>query len=186
MSEFTHDTVAAMLAPALFLTATGSLLISTANRIGRIVDRIRAIVTLCENGQLERLDFSEQRRERSMEELRHLHWRRNRAAVAVTMLYMAFCAFAMTSMMIAIDSIAGHHLKAMPVLCAVGGVGLLIVACVHLVLEARSSLQASDREVRFLHEIESLRDKAKETNASPPGTAPNDAATTSVVPISLS
>src|ERR1700758_5240610 len=56
MGSGTHDTVTAINAPALFLTATGSLLISTSNRIGRIVDRIRALVILCERGELEQLD----------------------------------------------------------------------------------------------------------------------------------
>src|SRR5216684_3784246 len=92
-----NGTVTAMIAPALFLTATGSLLISTSNRIGRIVDRIRALVILCGSGQLEQLDFFEQRRKYAFDALRHLQWRSNRALVAVTMLYVAFGAFAATS-----------------------------------------------------------------------------------------
>jgi hypothetical protein len=161
MSQGIHDTVAAMIAPALFLTATGSLLISTSNRIARIVDRIRALVTLCESDRLRQLDFSDLRREHAIDELRHLHWRSNRIAVAVTALYMAFGAFVMTSMMIAIDSLAGHHLAAMPVVFAVGGVGLLLVACVNLVLEARGSLKGNDREVRYFYELESKRKETK-------------------------
>jgi Protein of unknown function (DUF2721) len=173
MSEAMSNTVAAMIAPALFLTATGSLLISTANRIGRIVDRIRALVTLCESGQLDRLDFPEHRRERATEELRHLHWRSNRISVAVTMLYMAFCTFAMTSMMIAINSITGRHLEVLPILFAVAGAGLLIVACVNLVLEARSSLRGNGREARFFFELEGLRKRAKEASAPAPGRGAN-------------
>ncbi len=165
MSQEINDTVTAMIAPALFLTATGSLLISTANRIGRIVDRIRAIVTLCESGQLEQLDFFEQRRQHAVDELRHLHTRSNRVALAVTMLYMAFSAFAATSMMIAINSLVGRYLEAVPVIFAVAGVGLLLVACVNLVLEARSSLKGNDREVKFFYELESLRAKSGKSTA---------------------
>jgi hypothetical protein len=165
MGSGTHDTVTAMIAPALFLTATGSLLISTSNRIGRIVDRIRALVNLCESGQLEQFDFVEDRRKHTADSLRHLQWRSNRASVAVTMLYMAFSAFAATSMAIALDSIVGHSLDALPVICAVAGVGLLLVACVNLVLEARSSLRGNDREVRFFYELESLREKATKSTA---------------------
>jgi len=161
----THDTVTAMIAPALFLTATASLLISTSSRIGRIVDRIRALVILCESGQLEQLDFVEQRRKHVIDSLRHLQWRSNRAAVAVTMLYLAFSAFAATSMMIALDSMTGHSLDALPVICAVAGVGLLLVACVNLVLEARSSLRGNDREVRFFWQLERLRKKATKSTA---------------------
>jgi Flp pilus assembly protein TadB len=167
MSQEINSNVTAMIAPALFLTATGSLLISTSNRIGRIVDRIRAIVTTCESGQLEQLDFSEQRRKHAVDELKHLHARSNRVALAVTMLYMAFGAFAATSMMIAINAMAGHYLEPLPVTCAVGGVGLLIVAFVNLVLEARNSLQGNDREVNFFHELESLRAKDRKQHCAP-------------------
>ena len=163
-----NGTVAAMIAPALFLRATGSLLISTANRIARIVDRIRALVTLFESSEFERLDFADVRREHVMEELRHLHFRSNRASAAITLLYMAFCAFATTSMTIALNSITSHSLEAVPVVCAVAGVGLLIVACVNLVLEARVSLQGNDREVRFFYKLESLRGKAREARAPQP------------------
>ena len=166
MGSGTHDTVTAMIAPALFLTATGSLLISTSSRIGRIVDRIRVLVILCESGQLEQLDFVEQQRKHAIDSLRHLQWRSNRASVAVTMLYLAFSAFAATSMMIALDSMTGHSLDALPVLCAVVGVALLLVACVNLVLEARSSLRGNDREVRFFYELESLREKATMSTAT--------------------
>jgi len=165
MGSGTHDTVTAMIAPALFLTATGSLLISTSSRIGRIVDRIRALVILCESGQLEQLDFVEHRRKHAVDSLRHLQWRSNRATVAVTMLYLAFSAFAATSMMIALNSITEHSLDALPVLCAVAGVGLLLVACVNLVLEARSSLRGNDREVSFFWQLESLREKATKSTA---------------------
>ena len=157
MGSGTHDTVTAMIAPALFLTATGSLLISTSTRIGRIVDRIRTLVVLCESGQLEQLDFVEQRRKHVVDSLHYLQWRSNRANVAVSMLYLSFSAFAATSMMIALDSLTGYSLDALPVICAVTGVGLLLVACAHLVLEARSSLRGNDREVRFFYELESLR-----------------------------
>ena len=34
----------AMLAPAFFLTATGSLLISASNRLARVVDRLRQLM----------------------------------------------------------------------------------------------------------------------------------------------
>jgi uncharacterized protein DUF2721 len=165
MGSGTHDTVTAMIAPAMFLAATGSLLISTSNRIGRIVDRIRALVILCESGQLEQLDFVEHRRKHAFDSLRHLQWRSNLATLAITMLYLAFSAFSATSMMIALDSMTGFSLDALPVICAVTGVGLLLVACVNLVLEARSSLRGNDHEVRFFYELEALRTKAKQTKA---------------------
>jgi hypothetical protein len=127
MPQGVNETVAAMIAPALFLTATGSLLISTSNRIARIVDRIRALVTL---------------------------------------LYMAFTAFAGTSLVIGLKSAMGSFLDALPPVFAVTGVALLFVACIYLVLEARSSLKGNDRELQFFDELERLRAEAR-SNAEP-------------------
>lgn len=155
------DTVTAMIAPALFLTATGSVLISTANRIGRIVDRIRVLVALCESGELEKLDFSERRREHALVELKHLAWRSRMTAIAVTALYMAFSSFSMTSLVIAIDALSGNRLAVLPTVFAIGGVGLLLIACMFLVLEARESLRGNGREVRFFYELDELRRSQK-------------------------
>ena len=163
MPQELNDTVAAMIAPALFLTATGSLLISTSNRIARIVDRIRALVTLCENGQLEQLDFPELRRQHAIEELHRLQTRSKRVAIAVTMLYLAFTAFSGTSLMIGIKSLAQLKLDMIPTVFAVAGVALLFVACVYLVLEARSSLKGNDWELKFFHELERLRAAKQQT-----------------------
>lgn len=39
-----YATLAAMLAPAFFLTATASLLMSANNRLARVVDRLRSVL----------------------------------------------------------------------------------------------------------------------------------------------
>jgi hypothetical protein len=159
MTTPTYETVTAMIAPALFLTATGSLIISTAARMGGILDRIRLLVERYERMRPEEedIDFPEVRRKHTLDELRCLQDRSDRAMVAVTMLYMAFGSFAATSMVIAIDSVIGHRIAAMPTLFAIAGVGLLLVACYNLVIEARTALQSNDMEVRFFHELEGLR-----------------------------
>jgi hypothetical protein len=82
---------------------------------------------------------------------------------AVTMLYMAFGLFSATSIVIAIDSVIGHRIVALPALLAATGVGLLLVACVNLVIEARTALRSNDMEVRFFHELEGLREYAAAT-----------------------
>lgn len=163
MNSSTYETVAAMIAPALFLTATGSLIISTAARIGRIVDRIRALVELCDRMRKgdDTLDFPELRRKHAYEALRRLQWRSDRAMFAVTMLYLAFSAFAATSLMIALDSVTGHNLAALPTTLAAAGVALLLGACLNLVREARAGLRSNDAEVTFFHDLEALRETTK-------------------------
>lgn len=158
-----YDTVTAMIAPALFLTATGSLILSTANRIGRIVDRIRALVELCDRLRTGEggLDFPELRRRHARAALRRLQWRSDRASLAVTLLYLSFAAFAATSLTIALDAVTGQHLAFVPTALAAGGVALLLGACLNLVREARAALRSNDAEVRFFDELEGLRASAK-------------------------
>ena len=43
-----YSTLSAMITPAIFMTATGSLIISTSNRMSRIVDRIRQLNELAD------------------------------------------------------------------------------------------------------------------------------------------
>ena len=44
-----YTTLTAMITPALFMTANGSLIISTSNRMSRIVDRIRQLNELADS-----------------------------------------------------------------------------------------------------------------------------------------
>ncbi|MBV8318241.1 MAG: DUF2721 domain-containing protein [Planctomycetaceae bacterium] len=169
MATPTYETVTAMIAPALFLTAAGSLIISTATRMGRIVDRIRALVEMCHRMSRgdEVFDYPEVRRRHALDELRHLQGRSDRAMAAVTMLYMAFGSFSATSIVIAIDSVIGHRIVALPTLFAATGVFLLLIACVNLVIEARTALRSNDMEMRFFHELEGLRTAAPATRPAP-------------------
>ena len=175
MTATIYGTVAAMIAPALFLTATASLMISTATRMARIVDRIRALVAACDRSSRreEVLDFPEVRRKHALAELRRLQSRSDRTMAAVTLLYTAFGCFAATSMTIAIDSLSGHRIAALPTLLAITGVALLLAASMNLVIEARTALRSNDLEVHFFFELERLRgelisDASAGPNQGPP------------------
>ena len=179
MTATIYETVAAMIAPALFLTATASLMISTATRMARIVDRIRALVAMCDRSRPgdEVLDFPEVRRKHALAELRRLQGRSDRAMAAVTLLYTAFGCFAATSMTIAIDSVTGHRIASVPTLLAIAGVALLLAASVNLVIEARTALRSNDLEVQFFFELERLRgEPVLDASAGPHRGLPTDPA----------
>ena len=73
--------------PALFMTATGSLIISTSNRVARIVDRIRVLNDRFD--ELSRastaLDFPEIRAAHIGDQLSRLVWRSDRVRFALAM-----------------------------------------------------------------------------------------------------
>jgi Protein of unknown function (DUF2721) len=152
-----YDTLTAMITPAIFLTANASLIISTSNRMSRVVDRIRVLNELVD--KLDRgatdLDYSAERLEHIQDQLRRLEWRNDRIRYALTTLYIAFAAFVGTSLSLAIDVLVRNRLLALPIVLAVTGVGLLLFASVNLVLEALQALRTNRLEIRFyrgLHE----------------------------------
>jgi hypothetical protein len=117
-------TLSAMITPAQFMTANGSLIISTSNRMSRIVGRIRVL-----NEQIDvlgrnasELDFPAERRAHIDAELSRLAWWANRIRAAPTLLYLAFNASVGTSLTLAIDVLLANRLAAVPTELAIVGV----------------------------------------------------------------
>jgi hypothetical protein len=161
-----------MITPAIFLTANGSLIISTSNRMSRIVDRIRVLNDLGDRlcrGEND-LDFPQDRLAHVHDQLNRLIWRSDRIRYALTALYLAFGAFAGTSLTLAIDVWTGNLLVALPTLLAVLGVGLMLFACVNMVREAFAALQSTRREIGFFHDLHARRSGNGEECA--PGSIP--------------
>jgi HAMP domain-containing protein len=165
MNPSTYETVSAMIAPALFLTATASLIVSTTNRMGRIIDRIRKLIEL--GNQIAQgvaaLDFPEARLTHIETLLQNLQGRNRRILVTVSELYLAFGAFVGTSLSIAIDSATGRHLDGLPTFFAVAGVVLLLLASMNLVAEVRIATRTNHLEVEFYHELCKLRREQAQT-----------------------
>ena len=71
-----YATLSAMITPAIFMTANGSLIISTSNRMSRVVDRIRVLNDrgdeLCRGDA--KLDYAAERRAHIAQQLAH-GWR---------------------------------------------------------------------------------------------------------------
>src|SRR5512135_882192 len=105
-----YTTLTAMITPALFMTANGSLIISTSNRMSRIVDRIRQLNELADSLSrgLADLDFPAERIDHIGDQLERLVWRSDRIRLALTLLYQAMATFVGTSLTMAIDSLLGN------------------------------------------------------------------------------
>lgn len=155
-----YATLSAMITPAIFLTANGSLIISTSNRMSRIVDRIRVLNEM--GDKLCRapgdLDYPRLRLEHIQDQLGRLEWRSDRIRYALTMLYLAFASFVGTSLALAIDVMLENQLMGPPTLLAVAGVLLLLGACINLVREAMEALRGNRIETRFMR---TLRDRRR-------------------------
>ncbi|GAB3734265.1 hypothetical protein GCM10028862_17290 [Luteimonas pelagia] len=131
----------AMLAPAFFLTATASLLLSANNRLGRIIDRARAVLRdLAEADTEEERTWLEQRlvlqRRRSLMVLR-----------GSQLLYIAISCFVGTSLTVAGDAFLGYRLGQLPTALAVLGVLAMFAASLMLARESALAVDAVNDEM---------------------------------------
>ncbi len=154
-----YETLSAMITPAIFLTANGSLIISTSNRTSRVVDRIRVVNDLFDRlcrGATD-LDYVPDRAEHFRDQLDRLVWRGDRLRYSLTALYLAFGAFVGTSLTLALDVLFQHRLIALPTVLSVVGVLLLLLACVNLVREGLEALRSNRLEVTFYRWLHARR-----------------------------
>jgi hypothetical protein len=154
-----YATLSAMITPAIFLTANGSLIISTSNRMSRVVDRIRVLNDqgdkLC-RGEIV-LDYPRERIDHIQDQLRRLIYRSDRIRYALVMLYLAFGSFVMTSLGLAIDVLSTYSLVALPTALALVGVLLMLGACINLVREALEALRSNRLEIQFFGDLHRRR-----------------------------
>jgi hypothetical protein len=154
-----YETLSAMITPAIFLTANASLIISTSNRMSRVVDRIRVLNDLADkidSGKTD-LDYTAERLEHLHDQFRRLEGRGDRIRFAMIALYVAFATFVGTSLTLAIDALAQNRLVALPIALAVVGVGLLLFASINLGFEALEALRSNRLEIRFYRELHQRR-----------------------------
>lgn len=132
-----------MLAPALFMTATASLLQSANNRLARVVDRLRALMR-------EEADAGDDDpRVTAARSSRRARQRQRCRLIlrACRLLYLALAAFVGTSLCVAADSLVDHRLVHLPTVLAVAGVLLVLAACLCLSREAGLAVHALNDEL---------------------------------------
>lgn len=153
-------TLSAMITPALFMTANGSLIISTSNRMSRIVDRIRVLNDLSDalGRGASGLDFPDERRSHMRDNLRRLQIRGDLIRNALSLLYLAFASFVGTSLTLGLDVLLRNRLVALPTGLAIVGVSLLLAASANLVAEARAALRGNRVEIEFYQRLQQLRE----------------------------
>ncbi len=154
-----YGALSAMITPAIFLTANASLIISTSNRVSRVVDRIRLLNDMADkiDRGVDHVDFTDERLAHMHDQMERLEFRSDRLRFALTALYLAFTMFVGTSLALAIDALFKNWLIVLPTVLAVAGVGLLLFASINLVLEAREALCSNRIEIRFYRELRQRR-----------------------------
>ena len=131
----------AMLAPAFFLTATGSLLMSANNRLARVIDRARILIRELE-------DERDEAERHSLESRIALQrWRSRIILRGSQLLYAAITCFVGTSLTVAGDAFFGYRFGTLPTGLAALGVLALLASSLLLARESALAVDAIDVEL---------------------------------------
>lgn len=145
----------AMITPALLISASGTFILSTSQRLGRVVDRVRAL-----SEQMEQMasnsapgDLREERRTLFFEMIERQSIRAKLLARALSIFYMASAVFVATSVAIGLISVFNPKYAWFPVVLGIAGASFLFYGSVILIFEARLAYRSMRIETHFLSRL---------------------------------
>ena len=151
-----HDVLGAMITPALLISATGTLVLSTSNRLARVVDRVRTLGKIAEeltppNGT-PAADV-EDKRQLVHDQLTKLDARIRYLMPAVATLYWAIGLLVASSISVAVAAVLQWHTAILPVLLGLLGACALFYASTLLVREVRLAAGSSLNEMNYVRRV---------------------------------
>jgi hypothetical protein len=141
----------AMITPALLLSACGTLILSTSNRLARIVDRIRSLAVHVEElaDPKRDVELREERMHHGREEMKMQSKRLRIIQRALTLLYLAAVCFLFTSVALGGVYALRSAWYVLPVVLGVGGACCMLTAAIMLLFEARKAVDDLAAETDF-------------------------------------
>jgi hypothetical protein len=143
----------AMITPAVLISACGSMILSTSARLGRVVDRVRALSDRLEE-MTEKPRDTEVARERQTAIFSQLDRLTSRARIlqrSMVTFYMALGLFVATSVAIgAVGIIGKQRYNVVPVIVGMLGACFLFYGSMLLIVEARMALSTVHAEMDFI------------------------------------
>src|SRR5258708_11330206 len=142
----------AMITPAVLISASGTMILSTSTRLGRVVDRVRSLSDrfqqLADSGST--AEFFEEQRVMLYDQLDKLTSRSRLLQRALTTFYLAVGVFVATSVAIGVGAFSGARGAWIP-----GATGLIVAFCLFygsllFVFAARLSLSTPHADMHFL------------------------------------
>ncbi len=145
----------AMLTPAVLISACGTLILSTSNRLSRVVDHVREL-----SDQFEQLargkpeePFAVEKRALLFRQLDRLTVRARLLQLSLSGFYVAVGIFVATSGSIGIVAITSQSYGWIPVVLGLTGACFLFYGSLLLILEAQHALRSTYDEMDFLWEM---------------------------------
>jgi hypothetical protein len=142
----------AMITPAVLISASGTMILSTSTRLGRVVDRVRSLSDRLQelpNDEVQ-ADLLEEKRAMIFDQLDKLTSRSRLLQRALTTFYLAVGVFVATSVAIGVVSFFGGRFGWTPVTMGLIGAFFLFYGSMLLVFEARLALSTTHAEMDFI------------------------------------
>lgn len=143
----------AMITPAVLISASGTMILSTSTRLGRVVDRVRSLSDRLQDLSMQKTqdEFAEERRAMVYDQLDKLTSRSRLLQRALTTFYLAVGVFVATSVAIGVVSFSsGPRFAWIPVAMGLIGAFFLFYGSMLLVFEARLALSTTHAEMDFI------------------------------------
>ena len=148
-----REVLASMFTPAILISAGGTLVLSTSNRLSRVVDRVRALSEEVGHPNPGTSVEAKSRQKLVSDQLNTLFSRAMFLRTAITILYVALGLFVATILAVGIVASLEWRFGWFPVVSELLGVSLLLYVCTLLVREARLAVQTSIQEMNYVREL---------------------------------
>jgi len=145
----------AMITPAVLISACGALIFSTSSRLGRVVDRVRALSARFEElaKHPEADEMADDRRQLVFEQLDRQTSRARLIQRAMVAFYTALGVFVATSVAIAVIAAIARSFTWVAVVLGVTGGLFMLFGSVLLVIESRMAMGAISSEMDFVWKV---------------------------------
>src|SRR3989440_3854843 len=145
----------AMITPAVLISASGTMILSTSTRLGRVVDRVRSL-----SDRLQELphddpkaDLLEEKRAMLFDQLDKLTSRSRLLQRALTTFYLAVGVFVATSVAIGVVAFFSARGSWVPVVMGLVGAMFLFYGSILLVFQAGLAVSTTHAEMDFIWRI---------------------------------
>jgi len=141
----------AMITPAVLISACGSMILSTSHRLGRVVDRVRALSDKLEDLAAKNAGDVKERQKIIFAQLDKLTSRARILQRSMVTFYLALGLFVATSVAIGVVAISGNgRYNLVPVVIGLLGACFLFYGSMLLIFEARLALSTIHAEMDFI------------------------------------
>lgn len=141
----------AMITPAVLISACGSMILSTSSRLGRVVDRVRALSDKLEELAAKHAGETKERQAAIFGQLDKLTSRARILQRSMVAFYLCLGMFVATSVAIGVVAIVGNtRYKIVPVIFGIIGACFLFYGSMLLIFEARLALSTIHAEMDFI------------------------------------